>query len=382
MDRERFDALARLLAAQGSRRGALGTLIGAALLGVGSEAEAKKNNRHHHKRHQKAQKRRRRRAQAAQTCFGTDGCAFPSDGKDFENCNFINFDFTESCDGCNFRRADLTDADFNDNPDASFQGVSFRAANLRGADLAFVDVSGASFRDACLVGADLFHAKIDGADFRGALFCNTVSPDGSINNSGCNDLNDCCPPCLAVGAACGEGIFGDCCDTQCVNGFCAPECSKDTDCDFGEFCCDQVCVARCCNDKQCEFGLCIDGICAECLKDTDCGPERICCDNFCVFGECCFDFQCEPFGNQCKHFECECGDRDACDEDETCCEDPEGEFECVDLLNDNENCGGCNFACFEDEECINGSCLIPCVKKETDCPPNNICVNGFCEPLS
>ena len=33
MDRERFDALARVLAATGSRRGAMGALLGVALLG-------------------------------------------------------------------------------------------------------------------------------------------------------------------------------------------------------------------------------------------------------------------------------------------------------------------------------------------------------------
>ena len=44
MDRERFDALARLLAATGSRRGAIGALIGAGLLGTGLEAEARKRN--------------------------------------------------------------------------------------------------------------------------------------------------------------------------------------------------------------------------------------------------------------------------------------------------------------------------------------------------
>lgn len=45
MDRERFDTLTRLLAAKGSRRTALGALVGAGLLGTGLDALAKKKGR-------------------------------------------------------------------------------------------------------------------------------------------------------------------------------------------------------------------------------------------------------------------------------------------------------------------------------------------------
>ncbi len=139
MDRDRFDALTRLLGSAGSRRTALGAVIGTALGGSAFVAEARKG------RKKKGKKKKNPR-----TCFGTGSCAFPSDGLDFENCN-LAFTAIESCDGCNFRRADLGGADLED---GSFQGVSFRNANLRGANLEDADVSGASFRDACLSGAN------------------------------------------------------------------------------------------------------------------------------------------------------------------------------------------------------------------------------------
>ena len=45
MDRDRFDALTRLLGAQGSRRTALGAVLGTALLGGGISVSAKKGKK-------------------------------------------------------------------------------------------------------------------------------------------------------------------------------------------------------------------------------------------------------------------------------------------------------------------------------------------------
>ena len=203
MDRDRFDTLTRLFATVGSRRTALGAMVGAGLLGGGVSVSAKPGKKGKKKKH----KRRR-------PCFGGAACAFPSDGQDFENCDLAGTDIP-SCDGCNFRRADLSGTDLSE---GSFQGVSFRNANLSGANLIDADVSGASFRDACLSGANFFDANTDGADFRGAIFCGTTLRNGFVDDSGCDDDSRCCP----TGA-----------DVECV---------KDADCPAEETCVDGVCT--------------------------------------------------------------------------------------------------------------------------------------------
>ena len=56
MDRERFDALARLISAQRSRRSALAALLGATMLGPLTATDAAK--RQDKKRNQKTKRRR------------------------------------------------------------------------------------------------------------------------------------------------------------------------------------------------------------------------------------------------------------------------------------------------------------------------------------
>jgi uncharacterized protein YjbI with pentapeptide repeats len=46
-------------------------------------------------------------------------------------------------------------------------------------------LSNAVFDGANLKGANLKGAKVDGAKLDAAKFCNTVMPDGSMNDSGC-----------------------------------------------------------------------------------------------------------------------------------------------------------------------------------------------------
>lgn len=289
MDKNRFDALARLLGTSRSRRATLGALLGGAMLGVGIDAEAKRRNKNKNKN---KQRRRRNRNQAAQTCFGTKTCDFPSDGQSFRECNLAGADLP-SCDGCDFRRANLADTDFYGH---RFQGVSFRQANLSSADMRGADVSGSSFRDACLVGASLLDANTNGASFRGALFCNTILPDGTIANDDCGRLTECCPNCLPVGAACGGTIPGSCCDSDCINGVCQVECVKDSDCGFDFFCCGNNCVTFCCDGSQCPQGICVDGNCAECVKDSDCPEDFVCCAGACL--QCCDNEDC-PFDETC-----------------------------------------------------------------------------------
>jgi hypothetical protein len=257
MDRDRFDALTRLLGSAGSRRAALGAALGATLGGSALGAQAKKGK----------SKKKKNKKKAPQTCFGTLLCEFPSDGLDFENCDLSGTDI-DSCDGCNFRRADLSETDLSKGAapgSGRFQGVSFRNANLSGANLEEADVSGASFRDACLSGANFFGANTDGADFRGAIFCGTILTDGTVDDSGCDDRNDCCLP---------------------VQGECTEGCVKDVDCPEGQTCCDDICCGGVfsCEPRVPEPGdVCVDtgigGCDFPCVKDADCPSNWACIDD-------------------------------------------------------------------------------------------------------
>lgn len=301
MDRERFDALARVLGTSGSRRGTIGALMGGALFGVGLTAEAKKP----------------KKSQKSKSCFGDKTCEFPEDGKKFDGCNLAGTNI-HKCNGCSFRNANLASANFDE---GSFQGASFREANLRSADFAYADVSGVSFRDACLVDADFTGANIDGASFRGSIRCATLLPDGSVDDSGCDKVNNCCQPCLLIGQACGAGVFGKCCGgTSCVNGQCSFECLKDTDCPEGEFCCENQCGPECCDGSQCPQGLCSQGQCVECINSDDCSSGFVCCaDGGCH--ECCNDFSGQCGDGHCCNLVCqECCDNQDCPFDLECVE--------------------------------------------------------------
>jgi hypothetical protein len=311
MDRDRFDALARLLATEGSRRTALGAALGTALLGTTPAIAAKKNKKKR-KRKQKQRRRRRNRQNQPQTCFGTDICEFPSDGQEFENCNLAGTDIP-TCDGCDFRRADLGEADLSE---GSFQGVSFRNANLRGANLEGADVSGASFREACLADTNLFGANTDGAHFGGAILCNTVLPDGTVDDSGCDDTDECCPPCLEAGDTCvSGGCCGnlECCPNEegsvCVNlnsneqncGECGNACPENAvcdqgvcGCDEGFFPCDGQCIAddQCCTSEDCCSPLVCNTSTNECAlpcggSTCDAATEKCCVDTCIAYEDCC-----------------------------------------------------------------------------------------------
>jgi hypothetical protein len=245
MDRDRFDALTRVFGKAGSRRALLGALAGSTLLVPGLAAEAKK-----HKAKKKGNKgKARAQSDRPDTCFGTRACAFPSDGRTLRACDLSGTEIA-SCDGCDFRYADLG---FVDLTEGSFQGASFRDANLAGAFLDYSDVSGVSFRGACLVGADLFGANTDGADFRGAILCGTTMPDGSIDDSGCDNGTDCCPT------------------TPCTPGTCPPGC-EEADLVPGP---GTACIS---DEGGCDF---------PCIKDAECPETWLCVDDgFCEFTHC------------------------------------------------------------------------------------------------
>ena len=52
-------------------------------------------------------------------------------------------------------------------------------------DLSGANLTGASLKEANLTDAVLMGVNLDGADTTGAIFCRTIMPDLSQNNSGC-----------------------------------------------------------------------------------------------------------------------------------------------------------------------------------------------------
>lgn len=171
MDREQFDALARRVWTRQSRRAAVATLLGAALLGhapAPTSAKLLAKRKRNGKKRKKGKKNTRNRP-----CYTNTDC-IPGQGKDNAGC-----DFTFSTV---FRDRDA-------------RGSHLGHSNLRGADLRGADLRGADLGGACLVGASLEGAKLGASvDLGGAIFCNTTMPDGTSNDSGCGQTTACCPP--------------------------------------------------------------------------------------------------------------------------------------------------------------------------------------------
>ena len=74
------------------------------------------------------------------------------------------------------------------------RGAILANTNFTGADASGADFRAAVLNGACFVDADLTDARIDNSTVLDrAIFCNTVMPDGSIDNSGCGQQSTCCP---------------------------------------------------------------------------------------------------------------------------------------------------------------------------------------------
>jgi hypothetical protein len=163
MDRNQFDTLARLVSTRQSRRAALATLLGAAVLRSNPGAALAK----------KIKKRGRVEAAAANRCYPGTRCT-PGPGRNASRCDFA---FSTV-----FRNRDV-------------RGSNLSKSSFRGADLRGADFRGANLSGGCFVGADLLGAKLGSSvNLHKAIFCNTRMPDGSINTSGCDKTTACCSP--------------------------------------------------------------------------------------------------------------------------------------------------------------------------------------------
>jgi hypothetical protein len=384
MDRNRFDALARLLATRGSRRGALSSLLGVALLGRDpGEGLAKpgKRKRKAHRRDggdkkrskQRDKQRGKQRGKARQgqaqaeaipaSCCSANSC-IPGPGNTLKKC---------CLQGQNLSGQNL-------------KGANLGSANLSGANLSGANFSGANLSKACLVDADLRGATIDGStNLDDAVFCRTQTDTGE-NNSGCTRGTACCEtcpgPCPVNQRCCPDGTCQECCNNRqcpdgqrCVNGRCVcnaascpdgcctngpgnpGECrpsSDDTcgingaqcvDCPDGVLCNAQgrcVCDATSCSNGCCDTAT---GPCIRPPTDENCGRN----------GEICVAC---PAGQRCVDGRCVC-DRESCGNG-CCTNGPGNPGECRRPQPNNDACG------------ING---VRCV----DCPVNTVCAGGQCQ---
>ncbi len=103
MDRERFDALARVLAAKGSRRAAMAALLGLALFGcdpdegVAKPGRGEGNGGGKGKRRNQKKRRDQQRSRGANSahaeaagCCGALSCAKPTKGANRQKCNYAS----------------------------------------------------------------------------------------------------------------------------------------------------------------------------------------------------------------------------------------------------------------------------------------------------
>src|SRR5262245_12804432 len=122
MDREQFDAWTRWVATRGSRRAALGALLGSVLVGQAAMATGGK---HHHKgKHHDDDG-----DDGPRSCYPGDTCV-PGTARNNKGCDFSNSDVFV---GLAAQSSNLS-------------GSNFTNADLRGADLRAVNLS-----DSCLV---------------------------------------------------------------------------------------------------------------------------------------------------------------------------------------------------------------------------------------
>ncbi|MBO4349575.1 MAG: choice-of-anchor L domain-containing protein [Proteobacteria bacterium] len=231
--------------------------------------------------------------------------------------------------------------------------------------------------------------------------CTDTCPGANevICSQTCADLQTNPNHCGQCGTACLENevcLSGSCTDTcpnegevicnhQCVNlqsdpTFCG---SCDNACQDTERCAEGSCVSTCENANSAICGH----VCIDVTNDSqNCGGCHAKCND----------------NEVCSHGVCGCpADNPNCNESAQTCTDTTKTLcndLCVDLQNDNYNCGSCGHACGDNVICSNGVCLdctgkIPCddggcydLKSDPQncggcgvaCPANVACVDGQC----
>jgi hypothetical protein len=253
MDADRFDTIARMLAARATRRRTLGGLLGAGLtVGVASAAADKHRNRLRKKRHQRRGKRGQPQAQGE--------CADPGPGTNLDGCDFAGKDFS----GRDLSGSDITDATFRnavlvdtDLSGSDMARTSFRGANLCGAKLSSSSLANADFRGSSgsdgrptnLTRADLRSSKCKGTIFdANTIFCGTKTCSGAVRNDGCP-----------------AGVDPE--DTCCA----------DADCPAGEVCQRGTCTCEGCRDGEtCPAGDAWAQCGANGTPCRTCGDGQIC----------------------------------------------------------------------------------------------------------
>ncbi len=273
MDHGSFDRLARLLGSAGSRRAAIGALLGTGLTGTLGAAEAAKKDRN-----KKRRAGRKDRGQAQVSAQAAD-CLNPGPSSNMNGCNYEGEDFSgqnlssSSMVGTIFRNADLLGTDLSS---SNMRGANFRGANLCGADLSSSTLRNTDFRGFAigqgsgrqtnLAFADLSSSACGGILTNNRTFiCGTTWCDGTVRNDSCpggvpSDL--CCTPCGA-----GEA---------CVNNDCVAVC-------------DEPATATSCDCRTSAIdgsGVCVNnvtGVGQVCSpQNPECPPGQSCAFSFCL----------------------------------------------------------------------------------------------------
>jgi hypothetical protein len=400
MDRDRFDALARVLATRGSRRITLGALFGA-LLGSAGETSARKqgkdkdSEREKHRQsgrqmlaerggHDKGRKRRKRKrgrkdnpgtpGKPTPGCCGAKSCSDPEAGSTRSDCDFAGESFAgEDLNGSILRGIDGRGANFNDTDN---RGSVFAEACLQGATFRGARLGGSTWGGACLFEADFRNADLGGesAVFHGALFCATRMPDGSLNDRDCERATACCQRELAA-----PGPGCDCTGKQCGPDGCGGSCGT---CPAGEacngaglcICVPQSCPAGCCDGNQvCEPGntnqVCGTGgaLCVSCGAGQACQNQRCACVPQCT-GKACGPDGCGGSCGDCQGGQ-SCGANGQCICSEASCPGCCDANQVCQQGTTKQHCGGGGGSCAtcdQDQGCQDGQC-VPC-SQTFDCP--------------